>query len=238
MQLVKKKMAHYTQLFSCVNNSLSDLVAKVNKLDIRVNALSPVQDQSTKPQWVDQNALDNTHATIKSVESGLRSTIADVKSSINQLKDDLAKERAATENATVLKLEHFVAKCVKERLELAMQGVKQVVDDNVKQKMDEAVSELKDFVVTQIAVQTPPPIAPPAPVPTPPPSAPVPVMNTTLTSLSDISGGVVENATFETSIDIDSLTKTSTGDQSGSNDPLSDPGDIQIKKRGYRKVIR
>lgn len=220
---------------STLLKGIIDLASKVNSLEERLNALQPSTNAArSAPEWVDKSmlssALNDMDTNVKAVDTATRSLASDLRHGIAQVKDEVAKERAAAENAMLLKLEHFVAKCVKERLELAIQGVKQNVDDRVKEKIEEALNDLKTHVASQVerAVASVPQAQPSIPAPTqaapPPPIVPAPITDATIDSAFD-------------ALDIESFTKppsnTDTSDVFG-----SDTGDIMIKKRGFKKVAK
>lgn len=222
---------HNLTLLANLNKGIVDLGAKLNSFEERLNTLQPTTSRAA-PSWVDKSMLDNAvsevDASVKAIDTATRSLASDFRQGIAQVKDEVAKERAAAENAMLLKLEHFVAKCVKERLELAMQGVKQNVDDRIKEKIEEAIADLKMFTsksiegaVTSVKSQVPQVQAPSQAPSHPPPQTAI--------------------DTSSMSLDIESLTKSAASvDPTGDTVTFgSDHGsDIQIKKRGFKKVAK
>lgn len=190
-------MAQYAQFFSSIQNSLYDIRTKIGQLEEKVQILQGVEKRDViVPEWVEKTAFNEIASNVKTIEVSVLQLSKDLKAASQTTKDDIARERQSIENGLMLKLEHFVSKCVKERLELGIQSMRQVVDEKINSAVGEAISKL-----------------PPPPPPQQTLVVPIP------TPLPDLISEPAPALTYDTTLDIDALTKdfqnpSEDGDQS------------------------
>ena len=142
-------MSHYTELLHTLSSGLQDVTVKVNILGDRVNQLDGKSD-STTPDYADKGALNKVANKVSSLEQSVQDLCKTVSSISSYVKDEISKERGIIEAAMQLKLEHYVTKCVKERIDLAVQSQRVSQDDKLNRIQKDILSEVDSKIKSAI----------------------------------------------------------------------------------------
>jgi hypothetical protein len=205
-------MSYYADIISNLASGLQDTNNKLNIVLDRMNKLDGKTDPSISIEYADKQSVTTLTTRLGTTEQSLQDLNASISRLSITLKDDISKERSIIESAMQLKLEHYVTKCVKERLDLALQSYKTMYEDKL-QKLQMQFRNDIESIKTQINA--------------------VAFSNVTATSQSQMPTDNVSQQIHNTTLNIEDIDINSLTSIPTPND--DDPLDIQVRKKHIRK---
>lgn len=146
---------HITGLSECIK-SLSRQVQKLEDQmqDMKKVNTSTLVNTSSSNNNQSNHLIDDLKQRLSSIEASVNALIIKVESTPVQ-SIDFTKEKSQIENALMLKLEFYVSKCVKERIEVAVEKVKQSIEDGITAKIEQllAKQQIDDFDTASVTSQ-------------------------------------------------------------------------------------
>jgi uncharacterized small protein (DUF1192 family) len=206
-------MSQYLQTVTTLAVNYGELAQKVTAIQETVSRLNG-SNPGVNSEWVNKKDLTVLTSKVADLDASVAALSSELTRMIVAVKEDSQKERGLIETALQLKLEHYITKCVKERLELGIHTLKAEINEQMTtlksniNVLSEDISNSKKTAETSQTSQ----ISQTLPTP----------------SLSPM-----DNVMFETSnIDLDNLTINSSSTVDNNNE---DPIDFQIRKKIVKK---
>lgn len=124
------------QLKANTYNNMPDVVND-DEIDKRIKVFFDTHMESEKQELMKELSL-------------ISYKLSEITSKTYLSKDDLNKEKSIIESSLMLKLEHFLSKTVKDRVELALANIITEIDSKLDQRLREIKDELATFISTKI----------------------------------------------------------------------------------------